>query len=776
MRIHSLRIVMAITVMAVLTACGSDVKDTETSDAAYSNPLDIVKDKVEDAFTEETIYPCENLSEYIGVSYISDNPFTCYLNNERIITDKNGNIMVREEYVTDRDPFPENSDFHGECRIGWNGDTSILINKSGEVVYTNPVEKYSIFSHEFSNGRSVFECTSGHNDWLVDEKGNEITNPADSLLYCTEDFYRVRTADGENILYDCDDNIVYQGGKNVQIGVPEWSSTGDRYLYVMDGSNYSSGSRGDVTIYQMPDMNVVFSEENVVNVGEFGEGVAYAFAPDILSRQARVIVIYKGRITLDTIMEYDQRISVRGKYEQNRVYIDHDGDGWVYTTYELDNGRFISENLQRSPEGERDDEMFDRTRTASEKNFAIAEKLGVDLIAHDYATDYSYQMNLRADLFQFLEKETGRRLFCNFLGNGQIELIDDNTGKVLLSGEELYGPIPDHYENIDTVFAYATNGDGVGKLVNLASGKSLNVSGEFIGFQKIYAIFKESDDTYRIINFDMDSFTVDANGNISSGDDYRQLKNNEPEYESSLVIKNVEAEDEELEKVIEQLKKYAATQLVLKMGASNEEAKEMVDYYLTYQIIRGIDTDNGENIYLADIYIERTLSETVIVTLSGNVFDNINYKYVFDGYRNGFSFDITNFDEYYKMMDDPTYVAGGDGFDVDTSVEPDEGNALSKWSGVYELEEDPNYRIEVMNTFTDGTIYFNMDVMDAEGIGVISNEYNVSFSNDEMTEFTIPYQNEVNEVFRLVDGGIEVSLDNGMRGANDGFYKKVMSY
>ncbi len=154
---------------------------------------------------------------------------------------------------------------------------------------------------------------------------------------------------------------------------------------------------------------------------------------------------------------------------------------------------------------------------------------------------------------------------------------------------------------------------------------------------------------------------------------------------------------------------------------------------------------------------------------------------MFEKYKDYFSFDITDFSKSGQMLHDPTYQEGGYDFE-DASEQEQENNALteennlSKWPGLYVLEDDENYRIDVLDTYTDGTIYFGMYVLDASGTHVIYNEYNVAFSDPEMTEFSIPYQGDANEVFRLVDDGIIVSLDMDVRGVNDGFYKRTLSY
>lgn len=218
------------------------------------------------------------------------------------------------------------------------------------------------------------------------------------------------------------------------------------------------------------------------------------------------------------------------------------------------------------------------------------------------------------------------------------------------------------------------------------------------------------------------------------------------------------------------------------MGDTNPS--ETVDDYFSYQIVRSQkETEEGNRRYLyyANIYVYRTFSETVLVSPYGDVYELYEDRKMFEKYKDYFSFDITDFSKSGQMLHDPTYQEGGYDFE-DASEQEQENNALteennlSKWPGLYVLEDDENYRIDVLDTYTDGTIYFGMYVLDASGTHVIYNEYNVAFSDPEMTEFSIPYQGDANEVFRLVDDGIIVSLDMDVRGVNDGFYKRTLSY
>ncbi len=106
----------------------------------------------------------------------------------------------------------------------------------------------------------------------------------------------------------------------------------------------------------------------------------------------------------------------------------------------------------------------------------------------------------------------------------------------------------------------------------------------------------------------------------------------------------------------------------------------------------------------------------------------------------------------------------------DNTTTSDDGYVTvnSDLAGIYRLN-DSAY-IEIFDVFTDGSVYFSMTVPDASGEESIYNEYNVSFIDGERTTFQITYQGDIYEVFRFVENGIEVSLDNGMKGVNDGLY------
>ena len=95
---------------------------------------------------------------------------------------------------------------------------------------------------------------------------------------------------------------------------------------------------------------------------------------------------------------------------------------------------------------------------------------------------------------------------------------------------------------------------------------------------------------------------------------------------------------------------------------------------------------------------------------------------------------------------------------------------LAAWPGIYYLNEDTY--IEVFDVSAGGTIHFGRRILDASGEFPIYHEYTVPFTNAEMTEFRNPYQGGINEVFTLVDGGINATLEGGGRGADSGFYVK----
>ena len=95
---------------------------------------------------------------------------------------------------------------------------------------------------------------------------------------------------------------------------------------------------------------------------------------------------------------------------------------------------------------------------------------------------------------------------------------------------------------------------------------------------------------------------------------------------------------------------------------------------------------------------------------------------------------------------------------------------LAAWPGIYYLNEDTY--IKVFDVSAGGTIHFGRRILDSSGEFPIYHEYTVPFTNAEMTEFQTPYQGGINEVFTLVDGGINATLEGGGRGADSGFYVK----
>ena len=641
-------IFIALVCSFLMVGCGSEgpsqTKGTNQKNL-FSDPEDPLVN-TEDAGSGKDQYNTgSDLAEYLGPEFDPETPYTYYNNGFLMITDKNGNLIVKENTVISDDVCPDKSAFCGNCRTVYRDDTGMLINKKGEILYkTN--EAY-IFRDILSNGRVVYNCSSQQHEWLIDEEGKELTDPESDLIAVSGSYYIERTKDFTKILYDGNGKVVYEADRKTEIGIKRWAELDDYYLWVKDRHGYSDSGEGDLTVYRLPGMEPVFTAQKVMDVNDFGVGVVFALVPRIVSNEARLVVIYDGKVTIDTKVKYDQRISAKGKFWLDRVIVDHDSYAWVYSTYDLNTGALISENEKNTKSGQDDEKLFDMQPPEIAVNNARAAVLGVD-----FTPRKEMGMNVRlnavnADLFNYIEKHDGRRYFLYSHDNERKYIMDETGDEVLLSGMILYSYTPDAPYQTESVFAYGTEGDGPGRLVNLVTGRSLNVSGEYVGTQKVYAVFRE-ENSYRVYNYDLDSFVIDENGEPHPDKSYNEMKRSEPEYEIRTEILD-----------------------------GTEESKE----------------------------------------------------------------------------------PGGDIYEY-----------MSRWVGTYKLS-DREY-IHVIETYRDGMIYFEMSMVDASGESTFVNEYTSFLQQPDLNSFQIPYQSGVNEVFELKDGGIEVHLDNGMKGANDGFYVK----
>ena len=262
------------------------------------------------------------------------------------------------------------------------------------------------------------------------------------------------------------------------------------------------------------------------------------------------------------------------------------------------------------------------------------------------------------------------------------------------------------------------------------------------------------------------------------------------------------------EEIIDLLKQYCVSNINVTVG----DKKEIVDNYFSYQMARSSDLGNGFYAYFAEISVYRTFGTNALVLPDGTIIDGNKTPNEFGKYKDYFSFDITKtYESWEDMKNDPTYAHGGYGEDnkddskedekdkdkedeKDKDKEDDEHDgkedeqddvneeekekeraekrqeALSKWVDTFRL--DVQNVIEVLSANEEGTIQFKLTVADASGETTVTNTYTAQFSNDDWTEFTIPYQSGINEIFKLDDNGVRVSLDNGMQGANDGLYIK----
>ncbi len=719
------------------------------------------------------IYSAEHITEYLGVRFDPDAPFTYQLNGVRYFTDKNGKLLNSENKGSERTPFPDKSDYCGKLRCTSVNDEGQLIDKSGNVVYRYPETSFE--AHEFRNGRVVYKCDSRQHSWLVDENGTELTDTEGTILSLGPLYYIARDSGRNSALYDADGNILFQGTTKTSIGLKAYASVGDYYLWVNDTTNYALLGGGDFSVYRLPEMTKVFYAEKVDNYDDYNTGVTFALvAGGKINNSARVVAIYDGKVTVDTVMAFDQNITVKGNYAQKTLMVYHDSWNWVYTTYNLQNGAFISENAYRTPAGDVDEEKFDYKTTDTDRNNGAAIRLGVDITSYSHPFDYAWQMPFDAEKFNYFEKETGRRLFCNFLGNGFISIVDDNTGDAIIIGRTLYADVPEHENRTTSIFAYATDNEGKGRLMNLATGKALNVAGEFVGFQTVYAVFKE-DEAYRVYNFDLDSFVIGSDGSSKQDSDYSRLKKHEPEYNVKMPVYELGDEKPDYSEVVENIKKIAVKEMKsMKLVPSDYNIE---DDDLNYTIVRSSDIGDGEYAYWVSFGIYRLFSTYGVIYPNGQFYkDEKYYESYYQKYRNYFSFDITSMNDFDRMKSDPSYYDSSVEAEKERLAKLDPNNPsenLTRWQGTYVLSQYEY--IEVLNVYIPNQVYFIFHTTDAEGFWT-ANEYLVDCSNELNTEIKIPYQADIYEILKLEEDGISVYLDNGMQGANDGFYKRQTNY
>ncbi len=219
------------------------------------------------------------------------------------------------------------------------------------------------------------------------------------------------------------------------------------------------------------------------------------------------------------------------------------------------------------------------------------------------------------------------------------------------------------------------------------------------------------------------------------------------------------------EEILALIKQYCVNNMT---SSSTDKVKE-VDDYLSYRFIRSSDLGNGLYAYCADALVYRTYYAGMLIMPDGTIYNKETQPEMFEKYKDYFPSSITDFSTFWnKVKNDPTYVHGGFG---DDEIDDEHKEIISKWTGTFRL--DSQNAIEVLGVYEDGTIGFRLTVADASGESTVTNSYTAKFTNDAWTEFSIPYQSGINEIFRLEDTGIRVSLDIDMQGANDGLYVKM---
>lgn len=217
--------------------------------------------------------------------------------------------------------------------------------------------------------------------------------------------------------------------------------------------------------------------------------------------------------------------------------------------------------------------------------------------------------------------------------------------------------------------------------------------------------------------------------------------------------------------ILELVKQYCADHITDAGG----NTREMVEDYFFYQLVRSSDLGNGLYAFCVSASVYRTYHVEALILPDGTIYDLEKDTGIAAEYNKYFSFDITQpYSSGAEARKDPTFVEGGYG--IDSEPDDDRKSVISKWSGTFRLDEYNT--IEVLNVYDDGRIQFRFTVLTADGENTVTNTYTGTFTNDAWTEFSIPYQSGVNEIFRLEENGIRVLLDIDMQGANDGLYVK----
>ena len=216
------------------------------------------------------------------------------------------------------------------------------------------------------------------------------------------------------------------------------------------------------------------------------------------------------------------------------------------------------------------------------------------------------------------------------------------------------------------------------------------------------------------------------------------------------------------DEIIQLLKQYC----VRNITDVSQNVEGFVDDYFSYQIVKSSILPNGTYAFCAEVSVYRTYHADVLVMPDGTIYNYEEHPEAFEQYKDFFPSSITDLygDFWVNARKDPTYLSGGYG----SNSEDDEKTALmSRWCGTYRLD-DVN-TIEILSVSDNGTISFRFTVTAADG-SAITNNCTGTFTDDTWTAFSMPYQSGANEIFRLEDTGIRVSLDIDMRGANDGLY------
>lgn len=654
----------------ILTACGnsnsSTVNDSQQTQLTENdNTVEMAKPQTD----KDNGYNVSDIAAYLGVDYTTDNPYTYNLGDYEYITDNRGNLIEKVPQKASDSYCPSSSAFHGKCHNHYGEPVVTLEDREHNELIS--IEDGAIYLYEPVPGRDLYEVHTNQGYWLYDNNGKSVLDDGYEMDENGEDYYIARTHDYEHQkVYDAWGNVLYETDlANYRLEINKWPDLGEAYLYAMVHTESNMQGQGNMTIYHLPDMQVVFTAENVIDWNDLDGQPVYVLVNNIMDNNARVVAIREGKVVIDTVVGLNNNIIAHGVPRAGKLIIQHDpvGEGWCYSSYSLSSGEFISKNYFGSSEADSDEKYFDDIITDMEVNMGRARKLGLDVFTYDHGMDYISQYFMEARLFDCIEKETGRRIFYNVYEDCEA-IVDDTNGQVLVSGTVMYADAPETQHRERSVFAYATDGTGTGKLVNLITGKSINVSGYIVGTQKVYATFMEEDGKRRVYNYDLDSFIIDEEGNSMPDMTYSELKEIEPEYNMPMVAmedKDEKADevpqetadtDTTADKAISTLRDYCVSRMVELSGENVDDARETVEEYWEYQMYPSESVTDRGMAYYTSAGVFRTFSCTLIVFEDGTVINIDEEPEEFEKYISYFGLESSDYESVSQLFERPGWI------------------------------------------------------------------------------------------------------------------------